>query len=68
MTVVPPTPAVTKPVSDPTDATAKVPLLHVPFEASLNVIVVHIGIFPVITPGGALTVTVVVALAPHPFE
>lgn len=58
--VLPPDTPVTTPVVLPTVATDSVPLDHVPFDASLNVVVdpTHTLVIPVIGPGGAFTVIV----------
>ena len=70
--VVPCATLVTRPLVGSTVATAVLLLVHVPLvDASLNVVVVvpppwHMVVTPVIVPGIAFTVAVMVVGLPHP--
>jgi hypothetical protein len=71
ITDVPPETLVTKPVEEPTVATAVLLLLHVPpLIELLNVVVppLHMRAVPVIAAGDALTESVWVACVPQPVE
>ena len=71
ITEVPTAVPVTTPVAEPTVAPLPAAALQVPdSDESVNSVVEpkHIVASPVMGCGGALTITVVAAAAPHPFE